>query len=164
MKIKEGDPWHQERRMLNRWALCKLHDDERSIMRYCGLTWAGSPRALMAPIYERGATKREDATGYARELPQLPDHIPPQVDEFMLALLPILPAAHAALLARHCRIVHGEHVEAKSEVWLAQTLYCKSRTRSHVKLIEDCNQGYEALRRWLDLATCQQAARVAAAG
>ena len=144
------EDWKLERRLCNRWAIWRLRDDSKTVMRACGLTWAGSPLAIMSPIYTQGAKRKEDVTGYAPEPPPPPDYFSPVVDQFMASLALIVPAAHAALMARHCRIVHGEHIQVRSEVWVAQALYCKSRTRSHVKLVEDCSRGYEALKRWLE--------------
>ena len=142
------EQWLVERKMMNRWAFWCCRDDGSTLMRLCGLTWAGSPPAIMAALWERGAETEDDVTGYASEARSMPDDQSAEVDLFMNALRSILPAAHSALMARHRRMIHGELVLTRSEGWLARALYGKSRARSHAMLVKDCEAGYSALRRW----------------
>ncbi len=153
--LDQREDWGAERKLLNRWAIWCLHGDSNEMMRSCGLTWAGSPPSAMRDIYDRGAETEDDTTGYARELPPVPDYTSHAVDEFMSALAPILPAVHRALLARHARIVDGRRIWVRSESWIAQSLYGMQRSGAWRRLATDCMTGYGGLRRWLEKSASQ---------
>ncbi|MGH8396843.1 MAG: hypothetical protein ACRETA_01175 [Gammaproteobacteria bacterium] len=141
--------WLPERGLLNGWALWCLRDDSRTILRLCGLTWAGSQSSRIGEIYDRGARSTEDVVGYARELPPAPDHLIPTVDEFMGAVTIIIPEAASAILARHRRMIRGK-LELELPEWrLAEALYGRKRSVAWEHLATDCRVGYAALRRWL---------------
>ena len=150
-RIRED--WQVERKLLNRWAIWTARSDSSEVMRLCGVTWAGSPLALMGDLWSRGAIKPDDVAGYAPELPAAPDYISPSVDEFMTALAAISPAVHDALLARHARIVRGERIYVRSESWVAQALYGLRRSGAWKRLAADCVIGYGSLRRWREIPT-----------
>ncbi|MGA9851857.1 MAG: hypothetical protein WBR15_02880 [Gammaproteobacteria bacterium] len=143
------EDWESERKLMKRWANWCLHADSRAVMHTCGLTWAGSPPAIMDEIYDRGAATADEATGYARESAPAPDYISPAIDNFMAALSIILPAAYAALIARHRRMVYGQLIRLRPEWWIAEQLYGLKRSQSHARLAADCITGYAAMRRWL---------------
>ena len=153
----EHSPWAPEIRLLNRWARWCINGNQGEIMRLCGLTWAGSPKSIMARIWECGAETEEAVTGYARELPPTPDFDSHEVDRFMVALRPIRPEAYTAILARHARIVHGEQVLIRSEGWIARALYGFTEDNSRKSLTRHCESGYSALRRWLEAAKVRAA-------
>lgn len=143
-------PWAAEIRLLNRWARWCLNGNQGEIMRLCGLTWAGSPKSIMARVWESGAADEEAVTGYARELPPVHDFGSQEVDCFMAALRPIQPEAHTAILARHARVVNGEHILTRSESWIGRAVYGYTENNSRKALTRDCESGYAALRRWLE--------------
>lgn len=147
----EHSPWAPEIRLLNRWARWCINGNQGEIMRLCGLTWGASPKSVMARLWECGAVEESDVTGYAPELPPPADTDSQLVDAFMSVLGPILPTAHAALVARHRRMVRGESFLIRSESWIAKALYgMRSGSGSWRRLNIDCEAGYRALRRWLD--------------
>jgi hypothetical protein len=86
-------------------------------------------------------------------LPPVPDAEVEAVFEFMDCLRPLLPHAHAALMARHRRMVDGHQHRIRSESWLAQALYGTKRAAAHARLASECDAGYAALTRWLDRMT-----------
>lgn len=141
--------WPEERKLLNRWAIWCLRGNERMLMRLCGLSWAGSPPAIMARLWERGAESEDDVTGYAPEPRAAPDYQSAEVDRFMGILQRSSPAVAAALIARHRRMVHGELILLRPEWWLACSLYGRRRSRSHQMLADACERGYAVLRQWL---------------
>ncbi len=149
-RIRED--WQVERKLLNRWAIWCLHGNERDIHRICGLTWAASPYSIMRRIYENGAVATTDVTGYAAEPPHLPDEWSAQVDEFMAIIAIVLPDSHAALIARHARVVRGQRLLIRAERWIARSLYGLSVRHSVSRLAHDCECGYGALHRWLSAA------------
>lgn len=153
----EHSQWAAEIRLLNRWARWCLNGNHSEIMRLCGLTWAGSPKSIMARIWEYGAVNTEAVTGYAGDLPPAPDIESQEVDRFMSALKPIQPEAFTAILARHARIVNGEQVLIRSEGWIARAVYGFTEDNSRKSLTRHCEAGYSALRRWIESARVRAA-------
>ncbi|OYV51922.1 MAG: hypothetical protein B7X10_00390 [Burkholderiales bacterium 21-58-4] len=137
--------WDDEIKMLRRWARWCERSNNGAIMKYCGLSPAGSPPTLMA----FGAADEEAVTGYAREH-KIPDAVSPEVDLFMASLIALRPTVYRALLLKFRRIVDGQHYLIRSERALSGVLYELHPRHAWPKLARDCEIGYRMLRKFIE--------------
>ncbi|MDE1828247.1 MAG: hypothetical protein KGH65_03755 [Candidatus Micrarchaeota archaeon] len=145
--IENVTGWDDEIRILRRWARWCDNSNHSVIMRFCGLSAAGSPPTLM-PL---GAPDEDAVTGYAKEH-RLPDAVSPEVDMFMASLIALHPSVYKALLLKYRRIVDGQHYLYRSERALSGILYDLAPRYAWPKLIRDCELGYGMLRRYMTAA------------
>lgn len=153
-RVELAYPFKRERELLRRWANSCAAIDAHEILDTCGLSPATSPPSTMDRVYVMGERERDDAGGYSAhdEHGDGPDLEVASCHEFMEWYEVLRPATHAALLARHRRMVSGQLHEDRSERWIAVRLYgWNSGDPDHARnlLIQTCELGYGALRRWL---------------
>lgn len=140
------------------WARWANRSDQATIMRICGLTHAGSIPTWSMGIPTRTEAEKDKPDAWGIETPPEPPVIAYTVQDFMELLSATSAGVHKALVARHLRRVGGEPMAISSEGRIAERLYEQPRATAHVRLIKDCDKGYEAYRVW----TRVEGARVSA--
>lgn len=157
-QIPTAAHFHRERELLRLWAASCTAIDAHEILGDCGLsTAAASPPNTMDRIYVMGERERDDAGGYSAEdeiVWEPADLELLQVHEFMEWYEALRPMLHAALIARHRRLVSGQLHTEKSERWVAVRLYGWHNGQpeyARFLLAQNCELGYGALRRWINV-------------
>lgn len=138
-----GFEFANEAAALEAWARA-FKANAAQIRAAVGLTWAGSP---VAPAMRDWQTPARSTAPTPAE-----DPVVARVAYFMSFLADISPDAHAALTARHRRVIRGTPVHDNGETDMAITLYrklCIGRSAAADRLARDCESGYQALRRHL---------------